>query len=359
MFTGVDLSSDTATQPTLKMKQAMMEAPLGDEQKEEDPTTEALQKTVAELLGFEKSLFFPSATMANQVAIALLCNPGDVLIAAENCHLFTAEAGGPAIHSGVMTRPIQTKTGIFTAEDLLNACAGKRTGRHYPVSTCISIENTTNLGGGLAWDLETLSSVLRMAEELKLKTHLDGSRLFNAAIKLGVKPKELTFGFDTVTICLSKGLGCPIGAVLSFPTIYFEKAMRLKHLFGGALRQSGILTAAGLYAIKYNISRLAEDHALATVFAHRLKAEIPQIEVEFHPQSTNMVFFSWNGKQLLPDQFYEKCFEKGIRLSRVSANRFRAVFHLGINSQMLSCVVDDIKEVSFLYENTASIRASL
>lgn len=284
--------------------------------------------------------------MANQIAIKLLCNPGDELIAAENCHLFTSETGGIAIHSGVMARPIPTKTGIFTAQDLYNICSWQRKGRYYPKPACVSIENTTNLGGGLAWDLETLSAVLKTAKKFNLKIHLDGSRLFNAAIKLGVEPKELTAGFDTVTICLSKGLGCPIGAVLSFSNNYFEKAMKYKHLFGGALRQSGILAAAGLYAIQHNISRLAEDHAHAALFANRLNIEVPQIKVEFHPQSTNMVFFSWQGEQLSSEQFYKKCLEKEIRFLRVSENRFRAVFHNGINFQSLCYAINYIKEMA-------------
>lgn len=345
MFNGIDLSSDTATQPTEKMKQAMFSAKLGDEQKKEDPTTLQLQEMAAELLGFEQALFFPSATMANQVAIAVLCQPGDVLIAAENCHLFTAESGGVAIHSKVMVSPIRTKTGIFSADDLEAAVSSCRKGIRYPNATCVSIENTTNLGGGLAWDLETLSAVLRKAKELNLKTHLDGSRLFNAAVKLNVPPKKLTAGFDMITICLSKGLGCPIGALLAFSAAYYEKVEHLKHLFGGALRQSGLLAAAGIYAFKYNISRLEEDHALAKLLMIRLQQEVPDIHIEAHPYSTNMVFFSWHGTHLSPSEFHEACGKRGFRFAQIAENRFRAVLHLGIHSQDIHRVVENIKEI--------------
>lgn len=344
MFKGIDLSSDTATKPTRAMKEAMMDAPLGDEQKGEDPTTRRLEEMVAKLLGFDRALFFPSATMANEVALCLLCEPGDELIAAENCHLFTSEGGGPAIHAKVMARAVPTTTGVFTGDDLRVAYRTQQ-GSHHPVSKCVSIENTTNLGGGLAWDVASLQSALSVARELHLKTHLDGARLFNAAIKLKVDPKVLTSGFDTVTICLSKGLGCPIGAVLALSNLYYEKARRLKHLFGGAMRQSGILAAAGIYALQNNVSRLAEDHRHAELFSSLLSG-IPSIEVESHPFSTNMVFFKWKGTHLTPAGFYEACVRRGFRFSQVEENRFRAVFHLDIIVKELELVVDSLNEIA-------------
>ncbi len=343
MFKGIDLSSDTATKPSLPMKHAMLEAELGDEQKGEDPTTHQLEAMIAELLGFDQGLFFPSATMANEVAIKLLCEPGDQLLAAENCHLFICEGGGPAVHAGVMARGIPTTTGIFTGDDLRAAYLWNK-GLHYPVSKCVSIENTSNFGGGLAWDLASLDSVLTTAKDFGLKTHLDGARLFNAAIKLGIQPKRLSAGFDTASICLSKGLGCPIGAVLALSHAHYARARYLKHLFGGAMRQSGILAAAGVYALNNHVQRLADDHHHAELFAHFLKS-VPSIELETHPLSTNMVFFKWVGSHLSTHEFSEKCIAAGLRFSQVGKNRFRAVFHLGINRQDVDSILSICAEL--------------
>jgi threonine aldolase len=344
MFKGIDLFSDTLTQPTEAMKKAMMSALLGDEQKGEDPTTRKLEETTAELLGQEAALFFPSSTMANQVAISLLCQKGDELIAAENCHILNAEGGGPAVHSGVMTKPIVTPTGIFNSDQLKNAVRAIK-GPHYPISKLACIENTTNMGGGFAWDLETLNSVLLTAKELNLKTHLDGSRLFNAVVKISTPAHKITSGFDTVTICFSKGLGCPMGAVLGFKKNDFEKVRRLKQLFGGSMRQSGILAAAALYALENNINRLAEDHINAQKFAERLNTEIPEIQVENNPPCTNMVFFRWSGNNLSSLEFHENCIKKGLRFSRVAENRFRAVTHLNISSQDIDTAINILKEI--------------
>jgi threonine aldolase len=345
IFKGIDLSSDTATLPTLAMKKAMMAAVLGDEQKGEDPTTRQLEEKVAELLGFEKALFLPSATMANQIAIRLLSEPGNALIAAENSHIFNAECGGPAIHSGVMAKAIRTPTGMFTSDDLLGAYRKSNSPPHV-ISTCLSIENTTNLGGGLAWELKNLHSVLLTAKKLKLKTHLDGARLLNASVKTNTKPSLLVKNFDTVSICLSKGLGCPMGAVLAFPENHLEKAYWLKHLFGGAMRQSGILAAAGIYALDHHLKHLAEDHKNAAYLAQKFQAEMADLQVEHHSLSTNMVFFSWIGKNFSATQFYEACLKKGVRFSVVSENRFRAVTHLNVSKRDIDRAVKVLKEIA-------------
>lgn len=345
MFNGIDFFSDTVTKPTDAMKKAMITAELGDEQRGEDPTTRKLEEMTAEILGHEAAMFFPSATMANEIAIRALCEPGDELIAAEKCHLFFAEAGGPAILSGVMTRPIRTSTGIFTSEDLRNTYRYSK-GPHYPVSKLLSIENTTNMTGGIAWDLKTLDDVLKTSSELNLKTHLDGSRLFNAVIKSAVKPARLSSSFDMVTLCLSKGLGCPIGAILAFKKKHYDKIRRLKQLFGGAMRQSGILAAAGIYALENNISRLEEDHINATLLAKKLDSEIASISVENNQPSTNMVFFKWVGSTLTPSEFNHACIHQGVRFSQVAENRFRAVTHLDITHKDIDTAVNILKEIN-------------
>ncbi len=344
MFKGIDLFSDTVTQPSRAMKEAMMNAELGDEQKGEDPTTHALEEMAADLLGKEAAMFFPSATMANEIAIRLFCEPGDELIAAETCHLFFAEAGGPAIHAGAMARPIHSPTGIFSAKELRDTYRWSK-GPHYPISKMLSIENTTNVGGGHAWPLEQLDDVMHAAKELQLKTHLDGSRLFNAVVKTATTAKRIANNFDAVTLCLSKGLGCPIGAILAYPAKDFVKVRRLKQIFGGAMRQSGILAAAGIYALQNNIDRLAEDHANAALLAQRMHNEITEIRVENSNPSTNMVFFEWHDEKIPPNEFLQRCINHGVRFSHFGEKRFRAVTHRQITQKDINTVMETLKEI--------------
>lgn len=344
MFKGIDLFSDTVTLPTEAMKKAMLAAELGDEQKGEDPTTRHLETLMAEMTGHEAALFFPSATMANEVAIRLLCEPGDELLAAENCHLFFAEAGGPAIHAGVLAKPIRTQNGIFTSADL-HAHYRWNKGPHYPVSKLLSIENTTNMGGGIAWNLQELDDVLNAAQQLNLKTHLDGSRIFNAMVKTNSTLQQLTARFDAVTICFSKGLGCPIGAVLAFSQVHYAKVRRLKQLFGGSMRQSGMLAAAAIYALQNHVTRLAEDHQNAQYLAECLSKIGPQIVVEKAAQSTNMVFFNWQDSKISAQTFLERCIQQGVRFSQVDTQRFRAVTHLNITKQDVDKAVGIVKAI--------------
>lgn len=345
MFTGIDFFSDTMTKPSENMKKAMCNAEVGDEQKGEDPTTKKLEEMVAQLFGFESALFFPSATMCNQVALKLHTNPGDELIAAENCHLFFAEAGGPAVHSALMARPIPTKDGTFTSDDV-EKMFRKNKSPNYPISKLVSIENTTNVGGGVAWKLDKIQHILTTCKNLGLKSHLDGSRVMNASVKMDLPVHEITNQFDTATLCLSKGLGCPMGAVLTFSKEHFEKVRRLKQLFGGSMRQSGMLAAAGIFALKNNISRLEIDHANAELFARKIQEEVPQIEVENTLPSTNMVFFAWRGNKINPTQFSELCLKNGVRFSMMGENRFRAVTHLNISKEDVNHAISILKNIS-------------
>lgn len=344
MFQGIDLYSDTITQPTQGMRQAMVNATVGDEQKGEDPTTLQLEAKVAELLGFSAALFFPSATMANEVALKLHLQPGDELIASDQCHLFFAEVGGPAIHAGAMARPIRTETGFFTGKEVREYYRTAK-GSHYPVTRLVSVENTTNMGGGLAWEKERLEGVLSAAKELTLKAHMDGARLMNASVKTGISPRALSEGFDSVTLCLTKGLGCPVGAVLAFQRTEFEKVRRLKQLMGGALRQSGMLAAAGLYALDHHIERLHEDHDNAAHFAEGLRNLSPHLQVEYQTQATNMVFFSVEKIGLTGKEFNTLCQKQGLRFSEVGPYRIRAVTHLDINQQDMDKALHTVKQV--------------
>jgi threonine aldolase len=343
MFQGIDLYSDTITKPTRAMRLAMVEAEVGDEQKREDPTTLALEERMAGLLGHSAAMFFPSATMANEIAIRLHCSPGDELVAAEDCHLFFAEVGGPAIHSGVMCRPLAAAGGIFTGEDVRRNFRWNK-GPHYPTTRLVSVENTTNMGGGVPWSREQLADVLDAAAELGLKTHLDGSRLFNAQVASGLSPRELAERFDTATVCFSKGLGCATGAILAFDAGQWDAVRRLKQLFGGAMRQSGILAAAALYALDHHVERLAEDHENAKLLAERLAA-LPALVVETLPPGSNMVFFRWQSPQFSDVEFLKRCTERGVRFSHVAPNRFRAVTHLDVTRENMEQAAQIVREV--------------
>lgn len=222
MFNGIDFSSDTATKPTSAMLNEMMIARLGDEQREEDPTTSALELLIADKLGFSAAIFLPSATMANQIAIQCLCEPDDQIIAAANSHILRSETGGPAIHAKVMSSPIFTPSGVFTSEDIKQQLYISNSIKS-PSPKLLCIENTTNFGGGIAWNKSNLTEITGYADKLNLKKHMDGSRLFNARIKTKLPVKDICAGFDTVTVCLSKGLGCPIGALLVYDKSHKKK----------------------------------------------------------------------------------------------------------------------------------------
>ncbi len=341
MFEGIDLYSDTVTRPTLEMRKAILMAEVGDEQKAEDPTTLQLEKMVADLLGFSAALFFPSATMANEIAIRTFCSPGDELIAAENCHLFLAEAGGPAIHSAVMCKPIPASTGIFSAEEVRQRYQWLK-GPHFSTTKLISVENTTNMGGGFPWTQNDLQQIIEVADELGLKKHMDGARFFNASVKTGLAPDKIAAGFDAVTICLSKGLGCPMGAVLVFDEIHFEKVRKLKQLMGGAMRQSGMMAAACIYALNHHINRLSQDHDNADFLASKLR-EIPQLRL--NPPATNMVFFEWISNAMSAAEFNECCLQKGLRLSQVGPRKFRAMTHLDVTRNEIEMAASIIAEI--------------
>lgn len=343
MFQGIDLLSDTATRPAAAMRAAMAQAEVGDEQEGEDPTTRQLEERVAELLGHEAAMFFPSATMANEVALQLHCARGDELIAYEHSHLFFAETGGPAIHAGVMARPISTLTGIFTADDVRRVVR-PYAGPHFPVTRLVAVENTTNLGGGVPWRPAQLDEIHAVADELGLKTHCDGARLMNAVVATGATPQRLAARFHSVTLCLSKGLGCPTGALLTFPRSAWERVRRLKQCMGGAMRQSGILAAAGLYALDHHVERLAEDHANARILAQGL-AEVSAITVENSAPATNMVYFTVDADHMMGAEFAQRCHARGLRFCDFGPQRFRAVTHLDISRADITRALAIVQEV--------------
>jgi threonine aldolase len=281
----IDLRTDTITQPSPAMRRAIAEAVVGDEQKREDPTVTALEERGAALLGQEEAVFVPTATMANQIALRLLTQPGDEAVAEADAHIFRAELGGPAVHSGLVMRPLATEDGRFTAAQLRDVVSPGED-LHVPTTRVVCIENTHNGGGGRVWPLEQVREVTAEAHDHGLVAHLDGARLLNAAVAAGISAADYGREFDTVSLCLSKGLGCPLGALVAGSRERMAKARRFKHLFGGAMRQAGIVAAAGLYALDNNVDRLAEDHANARRLGEGLAAaglpvDVEQVETNF------------------------------------------------------------------------------
>jgi threonine aldolase len=281
----IDLRSDTATQPTAGMRRAIAEARVGDEQKREDPSVNELQERVASMLGQEAAIFVPTATMANQIALKLHGRPGDVLIAEETAHVVIYEYGGAAAHAGLVTLGLPGERGRLSAEQVRKAAAPSSKVADQRAAV-LALENTHNSSGGRVWPLEALDDVVSTARELGLAVHLDGARLLNASTALGVEPSAIGGRFDTVTLCLSKGLGCPLGALLAGSEELMERAWREKHLFGGAMRQAGVVAAAGLYALDQHVERLADDHARARALAEALldagvPVDLEQVETNF------------------------------------------------------------------------------
>jgi threonine aldolase len=261
----IDLRSDTMTRPSAGMRDAMARAEVGDEQYGEDPTVLALEERVAALLGHEAAVYLPSATMGNQIALAILGRPGDELLLEETAHIVVAELGGAARHSGLQLRMLPGERGRISPEQVRTAYRGGSL--HTPPTAILALENTHNVAGGVVWPLDELDATVAAARELDLAVHLDGARLMNAAVALGVPAARIAGQFDTVTLCLSKGLGCPLGALVAGSAALMQRARREKHAFGGAMRQAGIVAAAGLYALDHNVDRLQEDHARASRLA--------------------------------------------------------------------------------------------
>jgi threonine aldolase len=306
----------------------MAQAPVGDEQRQEDPSVNALQERAAALLGKEAALYVPSATMANEIAVKMHTQPGDKVILDETAHIYTSEAGSPAVLAGVMTHTLKGARGVFTA-DQVEAAIG-REGPHYSRPRLLSVEQTSNLGGGTVWPQERLRAVSDAARRHGLRTHMDGARLMNAVVASGIPAHEHTRGFDSVTLCLTKGLGCPVGALVSGDRAFIAEARRYKHMFGGAMRQAGIIAAAGLYAFDHNIDRLAQDHTNAKILARGL-SEIPGIRIDVNQVETNIVFFDVAALGITGKEAVDRMKARGVRMGASGRTLIRAVTHLDIS----------------------------
>lgn len=341
-FEMIDLISDTVTQPSPEMRRAMAEAPVGDAQRNEDPTVNALQDAVCELLGKDAALFLPSATMANQIAYKTHTRPGDEIILDRNSHTIHYEGGSPALLSGVMLFFVDGERGVFSEEDVLAAI--RPDDPHAPRTRLVSVEQTHNLGGGKVWPLGSLMAVSSVAREHGLAVHMDGSRLLNAAVASGVSAREYAYTADSVTICFSKGLGAPVGAALAGNKDFIKEARRYQQAFGGAMRQAGIIAAGALYAIRNNVERLAEDHANARFLAERL-ADEEGIDINPEEVETNILYFRVDGTGLTPAEFTERLRAKGVRMGAHRAGRVRAVTHMDVSRSDVAKAADAVHEV--------------
>jgi threonine aldolase len=343
----IDLYSDTQTKPTPGMRKAIAESEVGDEQRNEDPTTLRLQDKVAEITGKEAAVFLPTGTMCNQIAMLVHCRPGDEIIGANFTHIFTSEAGGASALARAQTWPIPTEDGIFSSADVA-AAIREPGGRHSPRSRVLVVEQTNNRGGGAVWPVSALADVAATAHKHGLAVHMDGARLPNAAVAAGQSAKSMTASVDSAWIDLTKGLGCPVGAVLAGSKDFIDEAWRWKHRLGGAMRQSGILAAAGLYAIEHQWDRLAEDHANARLLHDRI-GDMPGLKALGDSCPTNIVYFSVEGAGLTSKQVQAALLQKNVRMGVSYGTYIRAVTHHDVSRSdietAISALAETIKEL--------------
>ena len=337
----INLISDTVTKPSYEMLQYMFNADVGDDVYKEDPTVNELEDRVAAIFGMEAGLFFPSGTMANQTAIKLHTQPGDQLIADKFAHIFHFEAGGVSFNSGVSCRLIEGKRGMITAEQV-SAQINDPDYFHSPKTSLVCLENTTNLGGGACYEMEEMEKIKAVCDEHGLKLHLDGARIWNALVAKRQNPKDFGKLFDTISVCFSKGLGAPVGSVLLGDKETIKRALRIRKVLGGAMRQSGYLAAGALYALENNIKLLTEDHRRAKELANVLKKKVWVAAVE--PVETNILIFS-----LIPEYsdsvFIEKLKQKNISINAIGNRKLRMVTHLDYREVMHTYVLETLAKM--------------
>lgn len=327
----IDLRSDTVTRPTPAMREAMMAAPLGDDVLGDEPSVQALEAKAADLVGLEAALFVPSGTMANQLAIRSVCEPGDEIIAHRDSHIIHYETGAPAALAGCMIAPLDGEGGVFGPEAVHAAI--RHRDQHNPVSRMLVIENTHNRGGGTVWPVDRFEATAKAGHERGLHVHIDGARLLNACVAAGCAPGAYTAHADSVSICFSKGLGAPVGSVLAGPSALIARARRFRKMFGGAMRQSGLLAAAASHALDHHVARLADDHANARRLAAAIEGhdglhlERPAAEIP-----TNMVFFTLDPRHGDAAAFCGRLAARGVAAIPMGPARVRLVTHLDVSS---------------------------
>jgi len=336
----IDLYSDTITRPTPGMREAIFKAEVGDEQQREDPSVNALVDKVCEILGKEDAVFLPSGTMCNQVATRVHCRPGDEIIMDATAHTRNFEGGGPAALSGASIYPLQGDRGMFSAAQFKAAI--RPIDNHFPRSTMLVIEQTSNLGGGSIWPLKPIREICNLAHDQGMVCHMDGARLLNASVATGIPARDYSEPFDSVWIDFSKGLGAPVGAALAGSKAFIADAWRWKHQFGGAMRQAGIIAAGALYALEHHVERLAEDHTNAQILARGLE---PLEGLRLEPVETNLVFFDVSALGITAAQFNEKLMARGVKVSSLGEHLVRAVTHLDVTRAQVEEAVEIIGDV--------------
>ena len=335
----IDLRSDTVTKPTQGMLDAMLSAEVGDDVYKEDPSVNALEKRLKELFGMDEALFFPTGSMANQAALKLHTNPGEQVICDKYSHIYNYEGGGASFNSGVSCKLIDGNRGMFTSEQV-EASINPPDFYHSPLTSLIAIENTTNKGGGACWDFEELRSIRKVADTHNLGYHLDGARLWNALVAKNENPKQYGELFDTISVCLSKGLGCPVGSVLIGKKELMKGAIRVRKILGGGMRQVGYLAASGLYALDNHIDRLDMDHKKAKEIGEVLQnmASIKKVE----PIETNIIIFELNDN-VDEVQFLNRLNEKKIFIIGMGSKKLRMVTHLDYTDEMHEKLLQGLK----------------
>ena len=336
----IDLRSDTVTKPTKAMLEAMMQAQVGDDVFSEDPTVNVLEEKLASMFGKTKAVFFPSGTMANQTAIKLHTNPGEQVICDKYAHIYNYESGGASFNSGVSCRLLDGQGGMFTARQVVEAI--NPSDFYYSQTSLVEIENTTNKGGGSCWDFDEILKIKNVCNMHNLGFHLDGARLWNALVAKKETTKPYGEVFDTISVCLSKGLGCPIGSVLIGNDDIMKNAIRIRKVFGGNMRQVGYLAAAGLYALDNHIQRLEEDHKKAKEIG-KILSHLSYIKT-VEPVETNIVIFELNSDVNETD-FVQKLKQNNILIISMGSNKLRAVTHLDYTNDMHEKVLKILKNL--------------
>ena len=337
----IDFRSDTVAMPSPEMRRAMVEAPLGDDVFGDDPTTNRLMEVAADRMGKPAATFVPSGTMGNLIGIAVNARSGEELIADADSHAFYYETAGAAAVCGVQIRPVVTEAGVMSAEQLVDAVR-PRDDPHQPLTAAVTFENTHNRHGGIVWPLEALRSASDAAHAQGLRVHLDGARIFNAAVALGVPASEIAACADTVTFCLSKGLACPVGSIFCGSEEAIEEAKRWRKRLGGGMRQVGVLAAAGLIALDHMVDRLAEDHANARTLAEAL-SELPGVSCDLARVQTNLVYFDLDS--MPAPAFTDECAKRGLLSDWIGPRRMRFVTHYGIDTEDVQSALKICEEV--------------
>ncbi|HMC01016.1 MAG TPA: GntG family PLP-dependent aldolase [Flavobacteriaceae bacterium] len=336
----IDLRSDTVTKPSKSMLETMLQAEVGDDVFKEDPTVNMLEERIAEMFGKKQALFFPSGSMANQTALKLHTNPGEQVICDKFSHIYNYEAGGASFNSGISCNLINGERGMFSAQQVVESV--NPDAFYYAKTTLVEVENTTNKGGGACWDFNELVKIKTVCQEHNLRYHLDGARIWNALVAKKETTKQYGEIFDTISVCLSKGLGCPIGSVLIGDEQIMQDAIRIRKIFGGNMRQVGYLAAAGLYALDNNIERLAEDHRKTKEIGNLLSS-LPIIK-KVEPVETNIVIFELDNS-INEKEFLKKLEDQQIKIIGMGSNKLRIVTHLDYTNTMHDKLLETLKNL--------------